>query len=341
MTLKNKIGFLLRQIRPLKQHLLDAAYDFVRFRKNSAYRKQDEIYEFIPLLQWYTHIIEKGLSLEKTRLFFGKPVIADIEKFIEHISNLGGKKNLPEIQCCMDVLAAYVAFHKTYASNDLLKKNETYIEHISSLIKKYKNLQHTTPKGGTLTFTRSEYTEKAQQPWPVLSSSRFSIRHYTDQQIPKADLSQAVQWAIKSPSVCNRQSTRLLIIQDKGKIKQILSLQKGTGGFTESIGALIMVTGDLKSFSSPHERNQVFIDNGIFCMNLLYGFQYLGYGACPLHWFWGKEQDMKLRKLICFPENWTVSCFISVGCLPDEFAVPIGHRKDISHVCFFDGDELK
>lgn len=54
---------------------------------------------------------------------------------------------------------------------------------------------------------------------------------------------------MKSPSVCNRQSTRLKIIYNKEKIRQVLSLQKGTGGFTDTIGALIMVAGDLKSFS--------------------------------------------------------------------------------------------
>lgn len=338
-TLKSKIGYFIRQIRPLKQHLANTAYDFARFRNYSAYREQNEIDKLIPLLQWYTHIIEKGLSLEKTRLFFGKAVIADIEHFLMHIEKLGGKKNVPEIQCCLDVLTAYVLFNQTHASEELLKENETYLEHISGLVKKYRSSEHTICKGGTLTFTRSKYMDDARQPWSFLSASRFSVRHYTGQPIPKEDICKAVQWAMKSPSVCNRQSTRLKIIYNKEKIRQVLSLQKGTGGFTDTIGALIMVAGDLKSFSSPHERNQVFIDNGIFCMNLLYGLQYLGYGTCPLHWFWGKEHDLKLRKLIQFPENWTVSCFISVGCLPDEFSVPMGYRKELSEICFFEEEE--
>lgn len=152
-TLKSKIGYFIRQIRPLKQHLANTAYDFARFRNYSAYREQNEIDKLIPLLQWYTHIIEKGLSLEKTRLFFGKAVIADIEHFLMHIEKLGGKKNVPEIQCCLDVLTAYVLFNQTHASEELLKENETYLEHISGLVKKYRSSEHTICKGGTLTFT--------------------------------------------------------------------------------------------------------------------------------------------------------------------------------------------
>lgn len=319
----------------LYKHIKNCEYDFIRFRNYSAYRKIDSIGKLMPLIQWDAHIIEKGLSLESPRPFFGISVFERISERLELYIKLGGNIHAEQIQAVLDVLISYKKFNQSFITPHICQKHLEVIEKVNDLITKYQVTGYPV-FGGTIEYSKEEFNRQAKGDWISLSQSRFSMRHFTGEKISAEAIEQAVNLSRKTPSVCNRQSVRVSVVINDEKIQNILAIQGGAGGFKEKVAALLIVCGDLNSFSLVNERNQVFIDIGFFSMSLLYSFHYLGYGACPLHWFFGKKQDTMLRKIIDIPPSWTVGNLIVVGCIPDKFKVPMGHRLPLSQILKYD-----
>lgn len=291
----------------------------------------DSLGKLMPVMQWDAHIIEKGLSLESPRPFFGASVFRRISKHLDLYMEMGGDLNANQIHSILDVLCEYKKFNQQFIDSNTTEKDLNLLRKAEEIIKKYK-VDVSPSLGGTLQYNRETFQQKAKGDWMSLSQSRFSIRHFTGETCPIIDIEHAIDISRKTPSVCNRQSVRIAIVCNPKKILNILDIQGGAEGFKEKVGALLAICSDLNAFSLVNERNQAFIDIGFFSMNLLHSFHYLGYGACPLHWFFGPEEDKKLRKIIKIPNNWTIGNLIAIGCLPEQFKVPVGHRIPLDNL---------
>jgi len=114
--------------------------------------------------------------------------------------------------------------------------------------------------------------------------------------------------------------------------QQALDWQPGNKGFGHLASRGLIVTADLQSFSGTGERNQPFVDGGMFAMSLLYALHALGLGACPLAWSMRPAQDREMRKALGIPDSEAVIMMISVGHLPDSLQVAKSHRMPIEHV---------
>ncbi len=156
--------------------------------------------------------------------------------------------------------------------------------------------------------------------------SRRSIRNFSGDPVPAALLNKAVALARHAPSACNRQSCHTHVISDKRTIEYICTLQGGTRGFTECIDKLLLITSDLSTCTTVQERNQPWIDGGLFAMNLLLALHYLGAGACILNWNTGTARDRAVRKAIQLSDSDVIVVRIAVGCLPDTCRVPVSWR---------------
>ncbi len=97
----------------------------------------------------------------------------------------------------------------------------------------------------------------------------------------------------------------------------MLPLQGGNVGFGHLIKKLLIITADLCAFDGTHERNQGFIDGGMFAMSLLYSIQFHGLGACALNWARALETDLALRSEINIRESNVILMMIGVGHIPD------------------------
>lgn len=60
--------------------------------------------------------------------------------------------------------------------------------------------------------------------------------------------------SMRTPSVCNRQPTRVHVILDKEVIAEALHIQGGVNGYPAP-PALLMITSDLRAFMTSYERN--------------------------------------------------------------------------------------
>ena len=136
--------------------------------------------------------------------------------------------------------------------------------------------------------------------------------------------------AKNAPSACNRQSWRTYVFTNKKLIEEILLTQGGNRGFGHLANKLIVISGNVSVFGGSHERNQVFIDGGIYAMNVLYALHFNEIAACILNCSFDIEYDQKLRKLCGIKDSEVFITMIACGLPVDSFKVALSPRKDLS-----------
>jgi nitroreductase len=92
------------------------------------------------------------------------------------------------------------------------------------------------------------------------------------------------------------------------------------------------VTSDLRHFMNIGERNQGWIDGGMFSMQLLLALHAEGLGACPLNWSTDYKEDERFRAISVIPDHEIIMMFIAVGHLPDEFKIAQSARRPLSEI---------
>ncbi|WP_226581128.1 nitroreductase family protein [Halobacillus litoralis] len=294
----------------------DYFYDFKRFKKYSGLNLSEKREAQLKArITAQYHVVEKGMTLPKTRLGYGVGVINQLLSNLEKFDKYNYEKNCTEYKSAVATLQSYVDYHlvKEYNVDWLIPKLDKFQMKKDSI-------------GGIIEYTREEIEEKSKDRFSVFSQSRHSVRHYSDTPINPQKIKNAVKVAQKSPSVCNRQSSRVYYTFEKEIIKKALSYQSGNRGFGSSANCLLVVTSDIRSFNGRNERNQSFIDGGIFTMSLLYGLHEEMLGACPLNWSTTAKRDLEIKKHLNIPEYENIILMISVGNLPDKINIAKSNR---------------
>lgn len=143
--------------------------------------------------------------------------------------------------------------------------------------------------------------------------SRRSVRRYSRGPVPASTVRRAVQLALRSPSVCNRQAWHVYLLNSSESRQAALHLQNGNSGFGHEIDNLVAVAADLRAFDTSGERNQMWIDGGMFSMSLVWAFHSLGIASCCLNWSVRPSKDKRLRDALAIQPNHSVLMFIAFG----------------------------
>ncbi|KYW88462.1 hypothetical protein AUF42_00230 [Francisella hispaniensis FSC454] len=268
------------------------------------------------------HVIEKGLSYQEVRLGFAKDIVISLISMLKIYSNKNFDVFNNQYLTAISVVRKYI---------DLHEQKEFDITPIKSMFERVKFSENSS-KGGSIQLTKNEINKKSKLDFKEMAFSRYSIREFTEEEVTLNVLEEAIRIAQKSPSVCNRQTVRVHIVLSKSTIQKYLIYQNGNRGFGFKINKLLIVTSDLNFFEGVNERNQSFIDGGIFSMSLLYALHYLGLGAVTLNWCTDRERDNEFRKVSKISNNENIILMIGVGNLPDRFKVPKSERKNLNEI---------
>ncbi|NMM88405.1 hypothetical protein B2J88_29325 [Rhodococcus sp. SRB_17] len=163
------------------------------------------------------------------------------------------------------------------------------------------------------------------------------MRNFSDELVDRARLEHAIVIAQKTPSVCNRQSSRVRIYPRGVAADSVLALQNGNRGFGHTASHVLVVTSDLTAFVSAGERNQPFVDGGMFAMSLVYALQDQGISSCCLNWSTVKAQDAKIRRLLSIEDDEAVVMLIAVGFAADNAKATISRKRLLSRVILESG----
>lgn len=167
-----------------------------------------------------------------------------------------------------------------------------------------------------------------------LATSRRSIRSYSEREVKREDLERCVEAARLSPSACNSQPWKFIIIDDKEKkeevSRKVISGLYNMNAFAKSASAFIAVVSEKTkppAWAGGKLMRTDFrkIDIGIASAHLVLQAQELGLGTCILGWF----NERNLKKILSVPRSKKVELLVSFG-YPDNSSLRDRSLKDKS-----------
>ncbi|NER78110.1 MAG: nitroreductase [Leptolyngbya sp. SIO1D8] len=315
------------EYKDLEKLFKNYLYDFKRFLTWAVL--DHDLHDKTSLKAYITkeyHRIEKRLAFKEPRVGF-RPEIARglASKTKTYLEKYGADDT---IRTSTDCLEAYYGFNLRHGVDDANLRKE--IDSIKSGL----NLIDTYNLGGTLELTRESVFEKAKINLKDFFESRYSIRDFSPEPVDRDLLKRAVSMAQKTPSVCNRQSSKVYLFDDETLKNLVLQYQNGNKGFGDKAKAVLVVTSDLRHFFSIGERYQGWIDGGMFSMSLVYALHSLGLGTCCLNWSVEKHTDRALKTAAGIDDYESIIMMIAVGHLPEKFKVAKSSRKSLEEVLY-------
>jgi nitroreductase len=211
------------------------------------------------------------------------------------------------------------------------------------LRKRYQNIIHTPLnetakrplKSGSIILGMSYFMKAKGASFDVLSSHRHSVRDFEARPVSRSIILEAVGLAQRTPSVCNRQGWQVVAIQKPEVLSLFRQIHKGFTRPEQYLSTLLVICFTKSAFDYPVERNQGFIDGGLFSMSLMHAFTHLGVGSCPLNANITLRSEKKFRKAIGLSDQYGIVLFMAVGHYKDETIVPVSHRDSASDKIIF------
>ncbi len=294
--------------------LLSKLYDFAifsqyRFAENEL--KSKENYEAFITKQY--HIIEKGMALPVPRKGFGKEKILVLMRVVESY----------EKEYHTDKLSAYVRAVLT----KYLQRNETSLD--VSFLTHLKNFIGTDipPRfeAGTKSITMESIAKATDFDYENFVATRTSVRNFSEEEVDLESIKKAFEMARHTPSVCNRQSWKAYLFTGEKK-DVLLRLQGGNQGFSESINKVIVLTTDIRKFTKM-ESNQVYVDGGLFAMNVILALHHQKIASCSLNLCKPYTDERTIAKVAGIAEYERLIMMIGLGNYRDNFEVATSPKK--------------
>ncbi|MGH8664169.1 MAG: nitroreductase family protein [Burkholderiales bacterium] len=306
--------------RRLLFHLRDAAHTYRHMRWDGCRRNY---WKLSSELIFYFHKIEKGLCMPDRRSHFGADSATRLVSLIEHWRKEGYGTNDPVYLGALECLRAY----RIQVETSPLASGGT--GRLASQIDRCMNDSPRRPEFETPTTAIQCAPDVSVALWQ-LCRARRSVRAYRPDPVPQQDVHEAIALAQSSPSACNRQPWRVHLYRDRRQMDALLALQNGNRGFGERIPLLLVITADADGFFDASERNQPYIDAGLFVMTLLLALQARGLSTCCLNWcITNPGLDVKAHRHGSIPENERIIMYIAVGYADQNALVPRSVRRNI------------
>lgn len=331
------IGFFKRLRRVIFQlivHSLDGCYDLYRYLRysNSLLRSTNDQRKVEALLFFYYHKIEKALALPEVKPLFGLAYLETIldlmDRWIQLTSN-------PEAIVFRGAYTALLTYRE-HSGQALAQAQPDLAQRLDRFLTTYKQANESPRLGGTTIMQLEEFQTAIQAiDFDRFVQQRHSVRIFTDRHIPDEAITHAVKLAQRSPSVCNRQCARVHVFSSAADKAAVLRHQNGNAGFGHLANRVLLITADLRSFITSGERNQGFIDAGLFTMTLLYALQAQGIASCCLNLSISFNQDVTLRRVSKIPAWETPIMMIAIGYPPESLPVAASARIPTESVLFF------
>lgn len=319
--LKKKIKFIIDRFSMIYEFWRDYC-NYRRWNYNNPKVVTKAAQESKMLRQ--THMIEKGMSLSEPRKGFGQQKIAVLFEMMDQYLKMGYPSDGMPFQDAIIVLNAYVDMQKGlgYENAAMVEKLKTYDTYrIDGLT------------AGIKYDTRANLMSNVDKPFPEFFYSRHSMRQFESKSLNIEDVEKAIKIAQKAPTACNRQASKAYLYKDKATNDALGELIAGNTGFQQEVPNYLVVTADVSAFYDTFERNQVYVEAGLFSMALVEALHYYGIGSCILQngEYYKKN---KTFKEICknIPENERIILFVATGYYKNEFSYAMSLRKNVEDV---------
>lgn len=301
--------------------LTDMVYFYKLIIKyNASIHTDNDIEKMQYTLLRENHTIEKGLSLKNPKRGFGQQKVLNLLNRLNIYLCKYGETDKAFLYYPLGTIKHYIAYTKAN------KVEIPIIEEQYKLLVKKSGLTDIKEQGGISQITKNEILQHCNTDFKSLLISRHSIRYFSNEDVSKEKIEEALRLAQLTPSACNRQGWHTHVFQGEESIK-LIKWQGGSRGFEDEIRTSILVTANLKAFLY-YEIHQSYVDGGLYAMNLINALHSLGLGTIPLSCGF-THSKLKGLKQFNVSDNEVPIVIIGVGNLLDKFNVAISKRKNI------------
>lgn len=272
------------------------------------------------------HAIEKGMSIGHVKIGFGKPKALAIIKDFYHYLKIGGSKEM--VAEWFSVLKKYSLFNKELGGD---------MKEIDCALDKFSRVTglNESGLGGIYVKNMTQTLAQLDSSFAEFSQSRFSVRDFGQTKIEREEIIEALKICERTPSACNRQPWSIFVYESEELKNKMFSLQGGCKGFYEDMQYAILVCGDQRNYNI-NELYQVYVDGGLYGMNLLYALHSKGLATIPLTMGHKFGETQKIKSQMNIPEYDIPVILIGVGSYKKEYKVAASIRKNFSEYVKFD-----
>lgn len=321
--------FLIAYLRKMRAfYWLGRLYlsDMIRFAKWAMPEQGKATLEQLRArLTFHYHPIEKGLSHHNMRLGFGQKWLDLLHKTMVEYDNRNFDKNDLRFQTAVSVVKEYIRVHQSRGFD---------VSHVEQKFSRFLD-DECEKTGGVNEHACDPSMDRRKLGFAELANLRVSVRQFSDKPVDDTLIVEAINISMRTPSACNRQPWRVHVIKNKNKQKEVLQYQGGFRGFDDTLDTLLAITVDQQCMVHLNERNEAFIDGGMFAMSLLYALEYVGLATCSLNAALSLEREKNIRRILKLPDQETIIMFIAVGHFPDKFKVPKSTRDPYQKIVRF------
>lgn len=314
------------RIKKILLVIREYCHDAARFATHSGAVSPREFATLRALVAMDAHRIEKGLAVAEPKPWFGKDALERLLANTAMYAGAGGDENI--CRASLDALAEYLDRNKANGVGE-----PGWIPEVRSAVAR---LAHKVDAsgllGGTTTMSREAMHKAGKLDSLDFFFTRRSVRNFTAVMVARAEIEAAVAAAQRTPSVCNRQSWSVYVFPRGDTADTVLACQNGNIGFGHTASHVLLITVDLRTFVYPGERNQGWIDGGMFAMSLIYAFHAQGIGTCPLNWSVDSKADRQLRAVAEIPQHEIVIMMVAIGRLPEYLEVASSWRRPTAEI---------
>ena len=278
-----------------------------------------------------THTIEKGMSISKPRVGFGVKKIEELVELLKLYISEGFDLSNSAFINAIGVMYSYMDFQKSKG----YENEELYL-----LIESFHLPHKSDQEYGIKSISKSKLNNNINGTFKQFFCSRHSVRQYEDKAVSIEDIKQAIELAQKAPTACNRQASKVYMNKDCITNVKLGKLIAGNTGFEDDVKNYLVLTVYISSFYDPFERNQLYVEGGIFACALVEALHYYGIASCILQNGERRNMQKQLRKVCSnIPQSEKIIMFIAIGYYKEEITYAVSNRKDVDEVLKIQGDK--
>ncbi len=319
--LKEQTSLYVAALRDARRYARVSHTGFARHRK-SAGRIQGRLIAT-------GHVLEKGLSMAEMRPRFGIGTVQSLLGLLEAYREAGGDISDPHYAASIGTLRQYVDRHRELGID------------VSDIVPDAAMGGGGAPeKGGVFRATPERSFANADAPFEAFAESRHSTRNFDQERaVPRELLERAVRIALRSPSACNRQPWKVYAFTERPAIRRLMAHHEGSRGFGPDLPCLLVVGARMDTFSGIGERNQTYVDGGLFAMTLMFALHHLRLGCVPLNWSVDPARDRRMKAEAGISDDENIIMLVGCGYPAKQSMVPRSERRAPGEVLRFPAQE--
>ncbi len=315
---KNKaLKLFVKKIKVNIEYIKDAKHLNKYLAENEETKEQIE-YKMLLLV----HSIEKGMCYPNPRPF-GYVKIQELISLLLKYEDSNYNLNSNSYNMSISIISNWLEY---YCLNNW--DNHDEYKQIYKLYYNHYNRFHNKLQTGYKEFNVKIDDVSSRSTYEDVITTRFSARDFSGKAISFEDLNRAIDLAKRTPSACNRQMVKAHFIDNPSKKDYLSKLLHGTGGLNLKTVKYFVITFDSSALDFYGERNQGYLNAGLFAMNLVNSLHSIGIGTCFLQFANTSTEEKLLKEKLDIPLSERIAVCIGCGYYVEGNRIPVSCRKN-------------